>query len=178
MPALHASVTDTAAPDVDVEAPHDRPHRWEVFLILGGDPLVAHHPATVRTGGRHRDGVRLVDVRGRAPLPMTAVGRTGLAPRPARGSRRGALRERRGLPRTRAPRGVEFVLQPFVLSPQPITLTLCSFQLAAQADNLAIPVLDHLLRIVAARRPVGTCAHAPVMADIRNLYKYKLLDPV
>ena len=100
------------------------------------------------------------------------------APGPAGRRARGTLRERRRLAFRRTPRQVEFVLQALVLTLQPIAFTLGSYQLAAQAGNLALPVLDRARPIVAAGRSVGASAHAPVMPDTRNLYKYKFLDPV
>ena len=56
-------------------------------------------------------------------MPMPAMVATGPASGPTRRRRGGALRKRRGLAFGRAPRQVQCLLQPLVLTAQPLALT-------------------------------------------------------
>jgi hypothetical protein len=157
-----------------------RSHHGQIFLILGRDARVDQVAAAVRARLGQGDVDALVD-RGRrlsvgmAAMPSTRVtaGLPGL-----RGRR--ALRERRRLTLARPARGVKRLRQPLNLAPQTIALAFeprvlvaqsITFiarllDLATQAFQLPLSVLNRL-RGVASR-------HATVMADSRKKYKPNL----
>ena len=140
---LHAPATRRAVTDPHVEAAHARHHHRQVFLILRRYARRRHGTGTVRTRGRHRDRDDLVDAPRRGPVPVAAVARPCSAPAASWLWRGRAFRERCRLPCARPTRQVEFVLQPLVLTAQPVAVALQSdafcfrpFKLAPQAHRL------------------------------------------
>jgi hypothetical protein len=73
----------------------------------------------------------------------------------------------------RAPRELEIALQPLDLAPQPLILTLNALTPLPLLITVALRPLDTVppRRIVVRWAAIG---HAPVIADSRNLYKYKI----
>ena len=79
--------------------------------------------------------------------------------------------ERRGLPKPRAPRGIELLSQPLVLPLQPIALTLRPRQLLVHAREFFCLMLDQLIALVIGRTGM-LIDHTRFMADSRKKYKY------
>ena len=61
VPALDAAATGDTTADVHVEAPDDRPHHRQLFLILRRDAGALDRAATVWAGGGKRGRVGLID---------------------------------------------------------------------------------------------------------------------
>ena len=168
---MHAPATRRAVTDPHVEAAHARHHHRQVFLILRRYARRRHGTGTVRTRGRHRDRDDLVDAPRRGPVPVAAVARPCSAPAASWLWRGRAFRERCRLPCARPTRQVEFVLQPLVLTAQPVAVALQSdafcfrpFKLAPQPCNFAFAV----------PRSVRPIRHIEVMPDSGQLYTSKM----
>ena len=162
MAALHAPA---AAAHWDIEAPDQRPHGRQVFLILGRHVRVLDGAAG---GTRARQGhvVRFVDHGRNAPTPLSPVRRSRLssgAPRIRRGR---PFRERCGLADAGAPCGVELLAQPLVVASQALAVALEPRQLRAQSSDFFCV----FGRIVGGFRfwPGG---HATVMPELPIQYK-------
>jgi hypothetical protein len=169
MPPLHATLTATALPNVHVKPPHDRLHRWEVFLILRGHARLDDGAATRGTRRRQRYVVDLVHDRGWAPLALPPVPRAALPAGPARMPLRRALREGRGLPRARTAGRLQFLFQTGILALEFSTLAFRLFQIAPELFVLAAQFLDRLRE---SRRTITTVgAHAPFMPESARQYK-------
>jgi hypothetical protein len=178
MSTLHASLTATTPSDVDIKAPHDRLHRWQIFLILRRHVRLPHLIATGRARRGHRHIMRLMHDGGHRPLAVPTVSGARLAPWPSWPTFRRALRERRGLARPRPARGLQFVLQTRVLAFQPCPLTLDSrplrlrpLEFTPQLRILPAQFVDPFRRFPI----VGATTHAPVMPESSRQYKS---DPV
>ena len=146
-------------------------------MKLRGDVRFRDGLATrgTRIGQRHVVG--FVDDGGDGTLAATAILGARFATGPPGPSRGRALRKRRRLPGARAPRRLQLVLQPRILSfePGPLALAARAFrfrsrQFLAQPPILAAQLLDSLARFSIAR-----ARHAPVMPDFAKKYKS---DPV
>ena len=77
VPALHAPPAVRAAADLDVEAPHEGPHRRHVFLPLLRRAGHRDRPAAVRAGRRGRRRVDLVRPRRLPATPLLPVPHSG-----------------------------------------------------------------------------------------------------
>ena len=169
MAALHAPVALWALANVDVKRPDDRALDRQLFLILGRDthaPQCALTPRTARRQGRLADHI---DVRRRLPLRERTIGAPGFSTRSTRLCDACAAGNRRGLPRDRAPRGLELLFQLLVFAAQPLALRFRTTQILAQAFDFPCLVFDDLLRIT---RRIGRAArHAVVMPETRSKYK-------
>ena len=75
--ALHPPLTLRAVADLDVEAPHDRAHHGQLFLILRRHAGHFDRAAAVRTRRRNRRRVGLVDPRRARAAAVAAILRTG-----------------------------------------------------------------------------------------------------
>ena len=109
MPALDTPATGDTTADVHVEAPDDRAHRRQIFLILRRDAREVDRTPTGRARCGDRRGVGLIDPRGnRAARPASIL--VASAPtRPPTTALRTILRERGGLTEASAPRRVGVV---------------------------------------------------------------------
>jgi hypothetical protein len=177
MTPLNASLTAATAADMHIEAPHDRLHGRQIFLILRDDVRPAHWIATRWTRRRDRHVVRLVDHGRYRSAALASIGRAHLASRPPWPTLGSALRKRRRLPRTCPTRRLELVLQPRILAlesgarslePRPVGLR--PLQFVSQTHILAPQLLDP----IRYRRFVGA-AHPLVMPESARQYKS---DPV
>ena len=122
--ALNPSPTLRAVADVDVDAAHEGTHHREVFLVQRRHPGHLDRAAAVRTRGRCRRRVVLVDLRRARTARLPPVGRAlGVGP-----WRRGLL----------AGIGLGARLQPAVLTPQALGAALQAFVLVAQARAVAL----------------------------------------
>ena len=165
-----------------VEAPHDRAHRGQIFLILRGDAGAPDRAAAVRTGRGERRGVGHIHARGnRAARPAT-IPDAGTPSRPPTPALWSVLGERRGLPKARAPRHVELLLQARILLLQSVALAFYGAVLArrphqrlAQTRNVFLLAPDQIVAVLAgpARRLVS---HTRFMADSREKYKYETVS--
>jgi len=174
MPALHAAATPLTLSNVDVERANDRPDGREVFLVLRCDGRFHHWSRTVRTHGGQRRVVPLVDVQGYGAVCRPSIRGARLAPGTSRVGRGPILRERRRLPTASAPRRFELPAQSFVIAPQ-------SFDLSPQRLALALGALGAIaqgvdLRMRWRRLITRRIRHADVMPDLRQRYKYEILD--
>ena len=74
-------------------------------------------------------------------------------------------------------RGLQFVLQSLILAAQPIALTLHASQLLAQARIVPLRAGQFVAQDAVRRRGLfGAIGHTPVMPELKNLYKYGILD--
>ena len=101
MVALHPPLTLRAVADLDVEAPHDRAHHGQFFLILRRHAGHFDRAAAVRTRHRNRRRVGLVDPRRARAAAVAAILRAGPPSGTPPASLRPVLGKRRGLPATR-----------------------------------------------------------------------------
>jgi hypothetical protein len=167
MAPLHAAATCPALADVHLKPADVRPHHGQLFLDLIRDArFVEGAPArgTAR-GQRHVD--RLVHVRRRVAMSVTAVAPTGAATGRLRARRGRAFRERRGLPLRCPAREIKFLLQPLVLAAQPFVLALDPLALLPFLIPLTLRTLDPFTPITFARVLTGR-RHAAFMADSRK----------
>jgi len=172
MPPLHAPATLRALADVDVKRPDERALHRELFLILRGDPGLAHGAVTIRTLRRQRGVIGLVKTRWRRSMGVTPVG----GPRPAAGPPRlgyaRPARERRRLTGAGTPGRLELLFQFLVFAPQPLPLGFRSAQIIFESLDASRLVVNDLLRIT--RRGLIALWHAPVMPDSRAQYKREM----
>src|SRR5690242_13900481 len=101
----------STTPDLDHEAPPDRPGRQDLLLPLLLDPRLLQLPATVRAAARclYRD--RLVHLLRRLPVSVPPMLLPALAPCPFGVGLRLSPRERRRLPLAGSERGLQLALQ-------------------------------------------------------------------
>ena len=188
MVALHPPLTLRAVADLDVEAPHDRAHHGQLFLVLRRHAGHFDRAAAVRTRRRDRRRVGLVDPRRARAAAVAAV----LRPRPPAGTPAATLRPVLGKRGRLAVAGaarrgqlllqvvdpmlqaVVLALQAVVLALQVVILTspglvvaLASRQLPAKPFEVGAQIRNLLLL---GRIPLGGC-HAKVMPHFPNLYK-------
>ena len=175
--------------DLDVEAPHDRAHHGQFFLILRRHAGHFDRAAAVRTFPRNRRRVGFVDPRRARAAAVAAVLRTGPPSGTPAATLRPVLGERRGLAATRPARLVQLPFQVLDLLLQAVILPLQAAVLALQPDLLALQALGVALppRQLSAkpfevggqfrnpmrgRFPVGG-RHTTVMPQLEKLYKSK-----
>ena len=182
MPALDASPTGNTTADVHVEAPYDRAHRGQIFLILRGDAGAPDRAAAVRTGRGERRGVGHIHARGNHAARPATIPDAGAPSRPPTPALWPVLGERRRLPKARAPRHVELLLQARILLLQSVArafygavLARRPHQLLAQTRNVFLLAPDQIVAVLAgpARRLVS---HTRFMADSREKYKYETVS--
>ena len=147
MAPLHASPTRHTLAQLDGEPPHDGTHDRQFFLILPGDPRVAHCAAALRTGRRQRGRPGLIHPRRDSAMGMPPMPTPSPPSGTPRGRGRRAFGERRRLAFRRPARQVELALQALVLPTQPVAVALQSaafrlrpFKLVLQPFNLAFAV--------------------------------------
>ena len=183
MAALHPSLTLRAAPDLDVEAPHDRTHRGQFFLILRRHAGHFDRATAIRTRHRNRRRVSLVDPRRARAAAVPAILRTRLPPRTPATTLRPVLGERSGLAATRPACLVQLLFQaldpllqavilPFqavVLALQPLCVALAPRHLSLKPFEVGVQFRNPMR----GRFPVGG-RHAIVMPQFEKLYKSKL----
>lgn len=187
MTPLHAPPALPAVADGHVEDPHDRAHDWEIFLILRRLTVQMQAPTTIRTGGRQRRLVGLVDVCGNGSVSLRAVGGTRVAARPTRPASWRAARKGRRLPMQRTLRGVQFLFEPVNLSSQPIAFLPEPIPLAPQLVDIVgdlVPLTPQPLVValllfnlgdeVVTRISAPARVHAVVMPRFDREYKWKL----
>ena len=178
--ALHPPLTLRAVADLDVEAPHDRAHHGQFFLILRRHAGHFDRAAAVRTRRRDRRRVGLVNPRRARAAAVAAILRTGPPAGTPPATLRPALGKRRGLPATRPAclvqlpfqvldlllQAVILPLQAVVLALQPLCVALAPRQLLLEPFEVGVPFRNPLR----GRFPVGG-RHAPVMPQSPKLYK-------
>ena len=189
MLALHPPLTLRAVADLDVEAPHDRAHHGQFFLILRRHAGHFDRAAAVRTFHRNRRRVGFVDPRRARAAAVAAVLRTGPPSGTPAATLRPVLGERRGLAATRPARLVQLLfqvldllLQAVILPLQAAVLALQPALLALQALGVALPprqlsakpfeVGGQFRNPMRGRFPVGG-RHTTVMPQLEKLYKSK-----
>ena len=175
MPALHAVPACDAAPDLNVEPPHDWLDDGQVFLVLGRDASGLNRPTTARARHGKRRGIRLIHPRRNRSPAATSIGGTCPPARSPAATLRAVLRKRGGLSKARAPRRVELLLETLASSLPSIAIACRAGQLLTQAGNLILVALDQLVAFV-ARRSRALVGHACVMSYPRKLYKPNSLD--
>ena len=175
VPALHAVPACDAAPDLNVEPPHDWLDDGQVFLVLGRDASGLNRPTTARARHGKRRGIRLIHPRRNRSPAATSIGGTCPPARSPAATLRAVLRKRGGLSKARAPRRVELVLETLASSLPSIAIACRAGQLLTQAGNLILVALDQLVAFV-ARRSRALVGHACVMSYPRKLYKPNSLD--
>ena len=175
MPALHAVPACDAAPDLNVEPPHDWLDDGQVFLVLGRDASGLNRPTTARARHGKRRGIRLIHPRRNRSPAATSIGGTCPPARSPAATLRAVLRKRGGLSKARAPRRVELLLETLASSLPSIAIAYRAGQLLTQAGNLILVALDQLVAFV-ARRSRAFVGHACVMSYPRKLYKPNSLD--
>ena len=175
VPALHAVPACDAAPDLNVEPPHDWLDDGQVFLVLGRDASGLNRPTTARARHGKRRGIRLIHPRRNRSPAATSIGGTCPPARSPAVTLRAVLRKRGGLSKARAPRRVELLLETLASSLPSIAIACRAGQLLTQAGNLILVALDQLVAFV-ARRSRALVDHACVMSYPRKLYKPNSLD--
>ena len=175
VPALHAVPACDAAPDLNVEPPHDWLDNGQVFLVLGRDASGLNRPTTARARHGKRRGIRLIHPRRNRSPAATSIGGTCPPARSPAATLRAVLRKRGGLSKARAPRRVELLLETLASSLPSIAIACRAGQLLTQAGNLILVALDQLVAFV-ARRSRALVDHACVMSYPRKLYKPNSLD--
>ena len=175
VPALHAVPACDAAPDLNVEPPHDWLDDGQVFLVLGRDASGLNRPTTARARHGKRRGIRLIHPRRNWSPAATSIGGTCPPARSPAATLRAVLRKRGGLSKARAPRCVELLLETLASSLPSIAIACRAGQLLTQAGNLILVALDQLVAFV-ARRSRALVGHACVMSYPRKLYKPNSLD--
>ena len=176
--ALHPPLTLRAVADLDVEAPHDRAHLGQFFLILRRHAGHFDRAAAVRTRHRNRRRVGLVDPRRARAAAVAAILRTGPPSGTPPATLRPVLGKRRGLPATRPAclvqlplQALDLLLQAVILPLQPLRVALAPRQLPLEPFDFGVQVLHPIL----IRTPVRG-RHANVMPRIPNLYNCQHLD--
>ena len=175
VPALHAVPACDAAPDLNVEPPHDWLDDGQVFLVLGRDASGLNRPTTARARHGKRRGIRLIHPRRNRSPAATSIGGTCPPARSPAATLRAVLRKRGGLSKARAPRRVELLFETLASSLPSIAIACRAGQLLTQAGNLILVALDQLVAFV-ARRSRALVDHACVMSYPRKLYKPNSLD--
>ena len=180
---VDAPPTLRAVANLDVEAPHDRAHHGELFLILRRHAGHRDRAATVRTPSGHRRRVGLVDRRRARAARLPAVVRTGPPAGPPPAPLRPLLGEGGGLPEPGAARGgqllfevVDLARQAVAVAFQPVDLVLQTLAVAlaprhflAQTCDFVVQAPDQIIAGVVGktRTLVG---HARVMSHSRQKY--------
>ena len=180
--ALHPPLALRAVADLDVEAPHDRAHHGQLFLILRRHAGHVDRAAAVRTFHRNRRRVGFVDPRRARTAAVAAVRRTGPPSGTPAATLRPVLGERRGLAATRPACLVQLPLQVLDLLLQAVIFSLQAAVLALQALGVALPprqlsakpfeVGGQFRNPMRGRLPVGG-RHTTVMPQFETLYKSK-----
>ena len=180
--ALDATPTLRAVADLDVEAPHDRAHHREIFLILRRYAGQLDGAAAVRTRGRRRCSAGLVNLRRTRAARLPAVVRTS-APAGSPAATLGpVLGEGRGLPESCPPRRVELLLEVFTAALPPIPVALPLIPVALDPRQLLPQPCDLSLLFLNAGiagilfRPGTLPWHPTVMPDPLEKYKSIILD--
>ena len=160
--------------DLDVEAPHDRAHHGQLFLILRRHAGHFDRAAAVRTRRRDRRRVGLVDPRRARAAAVAAILRAGPPAGTPAASLRPVLGKRGRLAVAGAARRgqlllqvVDPMLQAVVLASPGLVVALASRQLPAKPFEVGAQIRNLLLL---GRIPLGGC-HAKVMPHSPNLYK-------
>ena len=188
--ALHPPLTLRAVADLDVEAPYDRAHHGQFFLILRRHARHLDRAAAVRTRRRCRRRVVLVDLgrarTGRLP-PVGRAGPPAGMPAAPLGS---VLGEGGRLPESGSARGRQLLLevvglplQAVVLTPQAFVAALQAFVLVSQARAVALaprplsapPFLFRAWLPFLTAIPSALVGHTRVMPYCEKLYKYKIV---
>ena len=183
--ALHPPLTLRAVADLDVEAPHDRAHHGQLFLILRRHAGHFDRAAAVRTRRRNRRRVGFVDPRRARAAAVAAIRRTGPPSGVPPATLRPVLGKRRSLPATRPAclvqlsfqaldlllQAVNLPLQAVVLALQPLGVALAPRHLPLEPFDFGVQVFNPIL----SRFPVRGC-HANVMPQSRNLYNCQNVD--
>ena len=166
VPALHPPPARRAMTHLDVEAPHQRTHFRQVFLILRR--RAGHHDrlAAVRTRRRGRRRVRLVNPRRRPAATLLPILRPGAPAGTPAAALRTALGEGGRLPTPGALRRLELLLQMLVAALPVVPLLdqprLVSFK-TFDAHVPGVPLPSTAVRIAAASLlarhdpRIGTC---------------------
>ena len=175
VPALHAAPACDAAPDLNVEPPHDWLDDGQVFLVLGRDASGLNRPTTARARHGKRRGIRLIHPRRNRSPAATSIGGTCPPARSPAATLRAVLRKRGGLSKARASRRVELLLETLASALPSIAIACRAGQLLTQAGNLILVALDQLVAFV-ARRSRALVGHACVMSYPRKLYQPNSLD--
>ena len=176
--ALHPPLTLRAVADLDVEAPHDRAHHGQFFLVLRRHAGHFDRAAAVRTRRRDRRRVGLVDPRRARAAAVAAILRAGPPAGTPAASLRPVLGKRGRLAVAGAARRGQLLLQ--VVDPmlQAVVLALQAVVLALQAVVLALQAVVLALQAVVLASPGLVVALASrqlpakpfeVGAQIRNL---------
>ena len=186
--ALNPSPTLRAVADVYVEAAHEGTHHREVFLVLRRHAGDLNRAAAVRTRGRCRCRVALVDLRGARAARLPPVGRAGPPAGTPAAPLGSVLGEGGRLPESGSPRGrqlllevVDLPLQAVVLTPQSLVAALQAFVLVSQARAVALaprPLPALLLRAwlpFLTAIPSPLVGHTQVMPYCEKLYKHKIV---
>ena len=139
---LDASPALPAVADLDVGAPYNRPHHWEVFLVLRRDALYCDRAAAIRTLGRQRCFMDLVDLRRPPAVCRPPVPGTGSPSRTLATALPPLLGEGRHLAETRASPRVKLLLEPARTAPPAIPVALGARQIPAQTACSHAPVVD------------------------------------
>ena len=127
--ALHSLLTPRAAAHLDIKAAHDGIHRQEVFLVFRSPADHLDCAAAVRTPGRCRHRVVLVDPRRARAAPLAPVGRTGPPPRTPAASGRSLAKGAAGrLPKSGSARGGQLLLDVVYLPLQAVVVWLLAQQ--------------------------------------------------
>ena len=180
MAALHPPLTLRAVADLDVEAPHDRAHHGQLFLILRRHAGHFDRAAAVRTRRRDRRRVGLVDPRRAPAAAVAAIRRTGPPSGVPPATLRPVLGKRRGLPATRPACLVQLSFQALDLLLQAVNLPLQAVVLALQPLGVALAprgaVRSESKSSTRYLRPFRG-RHANVMPQSRNLYNVKTFGP-
>jgi len=166
-PALRA-VANGHAKLVD----HGALHR-QVFLVLRDHALSPDGATTVRALRGQPRGVRHIHARRRPSMCLPAVGGARFASRPSGILFGQPTRERRGLAIRPAPRHLEFLLQPLVLTPETIAFDLRPLQILAESFDFPRLIIDDLsgVRRWRIRRAPR---HDMLMPDSRAQYKKEM----
>ena len=175
MPALDAAATGDATADVHVEAPDDRPHDGQIFLILRGDAGALDRAATVRAGGGKRGLVSLIAPPWNGSSGPTPVGGAGAPSRPSAAALGPIFCERGGLTEAGAPCRIELLFQARILTLQVVALATRPRQRLAQAREFFLLAPDQVVAVLAGRARALHC-HTRFMADSWQKYKYKIVS--
>jgi len=173
MAPLHATVTLPALADGDPKlVDHGALHR-QVFLVLRDHALSPDGATTVRALRGQPRGVRHIHARRRPSMCLPAVGGARFASRPSGILFGQPTRERRGLAIRPAPRHLEFLLQPLVLTPETIAFDLRPLQILAESFDFPRLIIDDLsgVRRWRIRRAPR---HDMLMPDSRAQYKKEM----
>ena len=165
MPALHPPLTLRAVADLNVEAPHERTHRRQFFLILRRHAGHVDRATAVRTRRRNRRRVDLVNLRRAPTAAVAAIRRAGPPSGTPAATLRPVLGKRRRLPATRPAGLVQLLLQALDLLLQAVVLSLQAVALALQPALLA---LQPLVLFAQASNPLSVGPWRETLAVVRH----------